>query len=246
MALTEPPALGLALRLRRRRARARAGRAAAAVGAVEARALEDDADRGVDLAQLALAVRADGQRVVGELLNHFERLAALGALVLVRRHGHAPDWHSDTSSANCAISSARPVHFGKTCTIRNLHAYWIHERDDPERKTDVRGIPRGVETRADQAPPAPQAPPQRGVPADRSRPGPGHHGHPPGPRRRRRPSNTPPRTAPAPPPPCTWSCRNAPSPADRSPSARGSRRSIDELVAVAPTVAVTRVRRQPQ
>ena len=52
-----------------------------------------------------LAVGAHGQRVVGELLDDLERLAALGALVLVRRHVHAPAWHSDTSSANSAPSS---------------------------------------------------------------------------------------------------------------------------------------------
>ena len=59
----------------------------AAVVAVEAGALEHDAHGVEDLAQRALAVRAHGQRVVGEALAHLEGLATVGALVLVRRHG---------------------------------------------------------------------------------------------------------------------------------------------------------------
>src|SRR5207253_621352 len=62
---------------------ARTGRRSA-VGAVEARTLEDDSDRGVDLPQRALTLRADRQGVVGELLNDLKTLTALGALVLVR------------------------------------------------------------------------------------------------------------------------------------------------------------------
>jgi hypothetical protein len=129
-----PP--GTPLRRATRRGRGRTRRAPPTVGAVKTRALEDDADRGIDLAQLALAGGADGQGVVGELLDRLERLAALGALVLVRRHVHAPDWHSDSSSANSATSppdlstprSRMTEAFnlpGKTCTLQQLHAYWI-------------------------------------------------------------------------------------------------------------------------
>ena len=58
----------------------------AAVGAVEAGALEDHADRVEDLAQRPVTGRADRQGVVGEALTNLERVPALGALVLVRRH----------------------------------------------------------------------------------------------------------------------------------------------------------------
>src|SRR5690606_5777869 len=73
--------------VRARRAR-RGGRAVrrAAVRAVEAGALEDDADRREDLAQPSLAARALGQRVVGELLHHLELLGAGGTGVLVGGH----------------------------------------------------------------------------------------------------------------------------------------------------------------
>src|SRR5690606_5359978 len=74
---------GVGGRLRRRRA---ARRGAAAVIAVEAGALEDNAHRREHLLQAALAVRALGEGVVGELLHRLEALAALGALVLVGRH----------------------------------------------------------------------------------------------------------------------------------------------------------------
>ena len=69
---------------RRRRSRTRRR---AAVGAVEARALEHHADGVEDLAQPAVALRALGQRVVGEALELLEGVAALGAGVLVGRHG---------------------------------------------------------------------------------------------------------------------------------------------------------------
>ena len=66
----------------------------AAVVAVEAGALEDHADRVEELAQPALALRAVGERVVGEALDLLEGVAALGAGVLVGRHGGLPrsDW----------------------------------------------------------------------------------------------------------------------------------------------------------
>src|SRR5579875_1134021 len=51
-------------------------RTVAAVGAVEAGALEHDADRREDLAQRAAASRADGQWVVTEPLHHLELLTA--------------------------------------------------------------------------------------------------------------------------------------------------------------------------
>jgi cellulose synthase/poly-beta-1,6-N-acetylglucosamine synthase-like glycosyltransferase len=88
-----------------------------AVGPVEAGALEDDADGREDLAKLATARRADGQGVIGELLHDLEPLCAIGAGVLVRRHGSslcgagpgnpgAPPrrWHSPQSTAKCSNS----------------------------------------------------------------------------------------------------------------------------------------------
>ena len=65
-----------------------AERRGAAVGAVEARALEDHADGVEDLAQPALALRAVGERVVAEALELLERVTALGAGVLVGGHGN--------------------------------------------------------------------------------------------------------------------------------------------------------------
>src|SRR5262245_43275032 len=53
--------------------------AAAAVGAVETAALEHDADRVEELAQLARALRADAQRLIGEGLNDVEAVVTLGA-----------------------------------------------------------------------------------------------------------------------------------------------------------------------
>ena len=64
----------------------RLGAGRAGVGAVEARALEDDADRVEDLAQPPLARRALGQRLVGEGLHRLELVTARGAGVLVRGH----------------------------------------------------------------------------------------------------------------------------------------------------------------
>src|SRR5690606_25932538 len=58
----------------------------AAVGAVEAAALEHDPDRGEDLAQVAGASRALGQGGVGEGLHGLEAVVAGGAGVLVGRH----------------------------------------------------------------------------------------------------------------------------------------------------------------
>src|SRR5687767_792240 len=79
--------------LRRRRA-VRGGRlrrrgGLAAVGAVEARALEDHADRAVDLPYGRAALRALAHGGVGEGLHHLELVLALGvgAGVLVRGHG---------------------------------------------------------------------------------------------------------------------------------------------------------------
>ena len=83
----------------------------AAVGAVEARALEHHAHGVEQLAQPAVALGADGQRVVAEALELLEGVAALGAGVLVGRHGSsaaapgpgrhgARRWHSTPSTAN--------------------------------------------------------------------------------------------------------------------------------------------------
>src|SRR6516164_5038421 len=55
----------------------------AAIGPVEARALEHDADRGEQLAEPAPAGRAHGQRVIAELLDSLQALPAFGARVLV-------------------------------------------------------------------------------------------------------------------------------------------------------------------
>src|SRR4029450_8382495 len=67
----------------------RPARGLAAVGAVEARALEDDADRPVDLAHGGAALRAFADRRVGEGLHALELVLApgAGAGVLVRGHG---------------------------------------------------------------------------------------------------------------------------------------------------------------
>ncbi|GAA1481487.1 hypothetical protein GCM10009624_19270 [Gordonia sinesedis] len=56
------------------------------VGAVEPAALEDDADRIEQLAQLARALRAFGQRIVGERLVGVELVAALRARIRVGGH----------------------------------------------------------------------------------------------------------------------------------------------------------------
>src|SRR5581483_6722222 len=60
----------------------------AVVGLVEPAALEDDAHRREDLAELAAAVRALGQRLVGERLDRFQVLATAVAAVLVGGHGY--------------------------------------------------------------------------------------------------------------------------------------------------------------
>ena len=79
---------------------------AAAVVAVEARALEHHADGVEHLAQPALALGADGERVVGEALHGLEEVAAVGAGVLIGGHWCPPgvtrarDWHSSSSTAN--------------------------------------------------------------------------------------------------------------------------------------------------
>src|SRR5438105_3801980 len=59
----------------------------AAVGAVEAAALEHHADGAEHLAQGATARRAHPQRLVAERLHHLDVLAAVAARVLVGRHG---------------------------------------------------------------------------------------------------------------------------------------------------------------
>src|SRR5205085_2133410 len=59
----------------------------AAVGAVEAAALEDDAHRGEDLAQGSPAVGTLGEGLVPERLHDLEVLATLLAGVLVGGHG---------------------------------------------------------------------------------------------------------------------------------------------------------------
>ena len=76
------------------------GRARAAVGAVEAAALEHDPDRGEHLAEPAGALGAVGQRRVGEGLHGLEPVSAGGAGVLVGRHGFLRSWHSHTESAS--------------------------------------------------------------------------------------------------------------------------------------------------
>ena len=94
-------------RLLRGAGRERGARARAGVGAVEAGALEDHADRVEDLAQAAGARRADGQRVVAEALHLLERVPALGAGVLVGRHDSGTSgrswtdrgWHSHLPTA---------------------------------------------------------------------------------------------------------------------------------------------------
>src|ERR1700744_2919864 len=58
----------------------------AAVGAVEAAALEHDAYRVEELAQPARALVARGQRVIGEGLHDVEAVVALGARVAIGRH----------------------------------------------------------------------------------------------------------------------------------------------------------------
>ena len=60
--------------------------AGTAVGAVETRALEYDADRGEDLKQPPAADRAHRQRVIAELLHHLELLVAFRAGILIRGH----------------------------------------------------------------------------------------------------------------------------------------------------------------
>ena len=72
------------------------------VGAVEATALEDDADRVEDLAQAPLALGAHGERVVAERLHGLETVVALGARVGVRRHDGPPAetvWCADPGHA---------------------------------------------------------------------------------------------------------------------------------------------------
>jgi len=94
--------LGLGLRLglgRRRRATRVGARGAAAVGAVEPGALEHDSDRVEHLAQSAGALRADGQGVVTEALHGLEEVAALGAGVLVGRHGRSSGQSGQDGSA---------------------------------------------------------------------------------------------------------------------------------------------------
>ena len=53
---------------------------------LEARALEDDGRRGDDLAQRPAAHRADGQRVVGELLLDLQAVSVVSADVLIGGH----------------------------------------------------------------------------------------------------------------------------------------------------------------
>jgi hypothetical protein len=74
-----------------------AARAVPAVGPVEPGALEDDADRREDLAELATTGTANSQRVVGKPLHDLGPVSALGAGVLVRRH----------NSSLCGVSTRR-------------------------------------------------------------------------------------------------------------------------------------------
>ena len=115
----------------------------AAVGAVEARALEDDADGVVELAQLAAARGALGQGVVGERLHDLQRLAAGGARVLVGGHGVllarvGSRWHSGWWSAN----DAKPGRRGQ-CRVGRSGGVW---RNEPHRGGRVPG-PGGADGR---------------------------------------------------------------------------------------------------
>src|SRR5450759_265510 len=89
-------------------ARALAGvavRVVAGVVAIEARALEHDADGVEDLAQATLALGALGQRGIGEGLDDRKVVFARGTRVGVRRHGSST-WHSQGLTAKCNL---RPV-----------------------------------------------------------------------------------------------------------------------------------------
>jgi 16S rRNA C967 or C1407 C5-methylase (RsmB/RsmF family) len=70
----------------------------ARVRAIEARALEDDADRVEQLAQTTIALGALGQRVVDEGLDDLKAVLALSARIGVRRHGSSC-WHSQRLTA---------------------------------------------------------------------------------------------------------------------------------------------------
>ena len=81
----------------------------ARVIAIEARALEHDADGVEQLAQTALALRAFGQRVLGEGLDDLKAVFARGTRVAVSRHGSS-GWHSQGLTAKCTAGH-RLVHW---------------------------------------------------------------------------------------------------------------------------------------
>ena len=117
-------AVGRRALLRRRRAVGRGalrrGRGLAAVGAVEARALEDDADRAVDLAHRGAALRALGHRRVGEGLHQLELVLALGvgAGVLVRGHGGGLPGRSGRSVRRAGTRTRRLPMMRHPATVR--------------------------------------------------------------------------------------------------------------------------------
>ena len=77
----------------------------ARVRAIEARTLEDDADRVEQLAQTTITLGALGQRVVDKGLDDLKAVLARSARVGVRRHGSSC-WHSQCSTAKC---NGRPL-----------------------------------------------------------------------------------------------------------------------------------------
>ena len=89
----------------RRGARARRRRAGAAVGLVEAAALERDPGGVEHLLEPALAPRAHGERVLGERLDDLEAVAALGAAVFVR--GHLGSGSCGVGACGVALAVAR-------------------------------------------------------------------------------------------------------------------------------------------
>src|SRR5262249_43764054 len=91
-----------------------AARAVPAVGAVEPGALEDDADRREDLAELATTGTAYSQRVVGKPLHDLGPVSALGAGVLVRRH----------DSSLCGVSTRRGQLLNGSNGYRSLLIPW--------------------------------------------------------------------------------------------------------------------------
>src|SRR5215217_224349 len=79
-----------------------------AVGDVPARAFEDDADGVEHLSQLALTLRALGQRGLADALESVEPVAARVAAVGVRRHVKIDSWgHTKGNSVMSSIVARR-------------------------------------------------------------------------------------------------------------------------------------------